>query len=119
MYEKILSQYSGSKVKFIGRSIFFRGFIFNHKSLNLKKFTDHHIFDDINKIINQMEVDLLDLTLSFLNEKSKLDSFIFSSSSIKNIEKVLNFKSKEKLQIPSKLLELSSQFKSWSDLRMH
>ena len=119
LYDKILSQYNGSKVKFIGRSIFFRGFLFNQKSLYLKKFPDHHIFDEINRTINQMEIDLTDLTLSFLHQKSKLDSFIFSSSSIKDIEKILNFKSKEKLQIPFKLLELSSQFKSWSDLRLH
>jgi len=117
LYDKYVSKYKGDKIKFIGRSIFFRGYLFKNHSLPFEKFTDFSLYSKINELIKSLDTDLSYLTMSFLKEKVKLNSTIFSSSSTHNINNIISLNNTKKFEIPEKLLNLSSKYKTWGDLR--
>ena len=117
LYDKYISNYDSKRIKFIARSIFFRGYLFNNNISNFKKFMDFPMFFKINQLIKDLDIDLSYLTMSFLKEKTKLDSIIFSSSSIENINKIISFNNAKKIYIPEEIITLSSKYKTWGDLR--
>ena len=117
LYDKYISKFDSKSVQFIARSIFFRGYLFSNNILNIKKFIDHDMYFELNKLVKDLGEDLSELTFSFLARKTKIDSIIFSTSSIKNIDKIINSTNIKSIYIPENIIELSSKYKTWGDLR--